>query len=409
MKVREYFWKAADAEGRIIQGTWQGTGLTEIQRRLFLEGYYPILIRSSKGLLEIISSIPIFEQQRNSLQFWANFCHRLGMLLEAGVPILSALDLMAIQKQKKSRIGRQTNWAEVRGYIETGMELSEALNYINPHPTPAIRALIRAGEHAGKLPVILTQLAHDLEEEYRSRQRIQGALAYPAFLFLMALSVVFALSQFVLPVYEQVFSNLDSSLPLMTRVIFAAAHWIPFSFGLILMSCVGGVVLLKLKYAEKWKGKVLDLLGRLPLWGSLYKQSDQVQFFRILGTLMEAGIPLVDALSLSQETVRLPSMKEKIRELTFAAREGRRLSLLFRSDSFFPPDAAMLWSIGEESGQLSTILQHLAKMLRQDLEEKMERLTSVLGPVLVIGIAAIIGAIAIGIMMPVFDIGTKIQ
>lgn len=409
MKVREYFWKAADAEGRIIQGTWQGTGLAEIRRRLYLEGYYPLLIRSSKGLREIFSALQAFQLHRNSLQFWTNLSQRLGMLLEAGIPLISALDLMDVQERRKARVGAQTNWAEVKGYIEAGLELSEALNYVNPPPTPAIRALIRAGEQAGKLPAILTQLALDLEEEYQFRRKIQGAMAYPSFLFLLALGVIFALSIFVLPVYEQVFSNLDSSLPLMTQVTFTVARWIPFSLGLLFVSILGGISLLRLKYAQEWKGKGFEFLGRIPLWGSLYKQSDQIQLFRILATLMEAGIPLADALNLAQETVRLPSMKEKIRELTYATREGRRLSMIFRADSFFLPDVALLWSIGEESGQLSTILHRLAKMLRQDLEEKMERLTSILGPILVIGIAAIIGAIAIGVMMPVFEVGTKIQ
>ncbi|AHF07419.1 type II secretion system F family protein [Desulfitobacterium metallireducens] len=409
MKVREYFWKAADAEGRIIQGTWQGTGLAEIRRRLYHEGYYPILIRSSQGLSEILSALQAFDLRQNSLRFWTDLSQRLGMLLEAGIPITSALDLMSIQGRRKARIGRQTNWAEVKANIEAGLELSEALNDVNPPPTPVIRALIRAGEQAGKLPGILTQLASDLEEEYKFQRKIKGALAYPSFLFILALGVVFALSLFVLPVYEQVLSNLDSTLPLMTQVIFTVARWIPLSLSLLFISILGGLCFLRLKYAKEWRGKGLKFLERIPLWGSLYRQSDQVQFFRILGTLMEAGIPLADALSLAQETVRLPVMKEKIRELTRATREGRRLSMIFQSDSFFPPDVDLLWAIGEESGQLSTILHHLAKILRQDLEEKMERLTSILGPILVIGIAAIIGAIAIGVMMPVFEVGTKIQ
>lgn len=409
MKAREFFWKAADPEGRIIQGTWQGTGLAEIRRRLFLEGYYPILIRSSKGLWEIYASLQNFELRRNSLRFWTNVSQRLGMLLEAGIPLLSALDLMSLQERRSAKLTPRMNWAEVKGCIEDGLELSEALNYVNPPPTPAIRALIRAGEQAGKLPSILSQLAQDLEEEYRFRRKIQAALAYPCFLFLLALGVIFALSMFVLPVYEQVFSNLDSDLPVMTQVIFTVARGIPLSLGLVFIIILGGILLIRLKYAKEWKGEAIELLARLPFWGSLYKQSDQVQFFRILGTLVDAGIPLVDALGLSQETVRLPSMKAKIRELTYATREGRRLSILFRSDSYFSPDVALLWAIGEESGQLSTILHHLAKMLRQDLEEKLERLTSVLGPILVIGIAAIIGAIAIGVMMPVFEVGTKIQ
>ncbi|HVJ48897.1 type II secretion system F family protein [Desulfitobacterium sp.] len=409
MEVREYSWKAADAEGRIIQGTWQGTGLAEIRRRLFFEGYYPLRIRSSNRLMELLSALQAFDFRWNSLRFWANLTQRLGMLLEAGIPIISALELMTLQERRKARPGPQTNWGEVKGFIEAGLALSEALDYIKPPPTQTIRALIRAGEQAGKLSEILNQLARDLEEEYQFRHKIQETLAYPGFLFVLALVVIFVLGIFVLPVYEQIFSNLDSSLPIMTQVIFTVARRLPFIISLILAGVLGGIAFLRLKHGKGWREKGAEFLGWTPLWGSLYKQSDQVQFFRILGTLMEAGIPLADALNLAQETVRLPAMKGKIRELIHATREGRRLSLILQSDSFFPPDVALLWAIGEESGQLSTILQHLAKMTRRDLEEKMERLTSILGPVLVMGMAAIIGAVAIGVMMPIFDVGTKIQ
>lgn len=224
MEVHEFVWKAADAEGRIIQGTWQGTGLPEIRRRLFLEGYYPILIRSSQGIMGAFPALQVLDRRRSPLRFWANLSQRLGMLLEAGIPIISALELMAVQEQGKAKLGTQTHWEEVKGYLEAGLELSEALDYVNPPPTPAIRALIRAGEQAGKLPAVLTQLARDLEEEYQFHRKIQGTLAYPGFLFLMALTVIYALSILVLPVYEQVFSNLDSALPILTQVIFTVAR-----------------------------------------------------------------------------------------------------------------------------------------------------------------------------------------
>lgn len=390
MEIREFFWKAANAEGQIVRGIWQGTGLPEIRRRLFQEGYYPILIRSSRTIADLFSVFPFVQRQPNFLQYWAKLSQRLGMLLEAGVPIISALELMGIQEQVKVK-GHQTNWDEVKGYLEAGSDLSEALNSVVPPPSPALKALIRAGEQAGRLPMILSQLARDLETEYQFRRKIRGILAYPSFLFLLSLAVIYALSIFVLPVYEQVFSNLDSSLPVMTQVIFTVARWVPPVFSLLALSIAGSLLILRLKYLKAWKNKLYEYLERIPGINSIYKQSDQVQFFRILGMLLEAGLSLVEALKLSQDTVHLPSMKRKIQELTYATREGRHLSLVLRADSFFSPDVSVLWAIGEESGELSMILQHLAEMIRQELEEKIERLNQILGPILVIGIAAIVG------------------
>lgn len=407
MELREFFWKAANAEGQIVQGTWQGTGLPEIRRRLFQEGYYPILIRSSRTIADLISGLPFVQRRPNFLQYWAKLSQRLGMLLEAGVPIISALELMSMQEQAKAK--GYTNWDEVKGHLEAGSDLSEALNTVIPPPSPAIKALIRAGEQAGKLPMILSQLASDLETEYRFRRKIRGILAYPSFLFLLAIAVVYVLSIFVLPVYEQVFSNFDSSLPVVTQVIFAIARWVPPVLSLLVLCIAVSLLILRLKYLKAWKDKLYEYLERIPGLNSLYRQSDQVQFFRILGMLLEAGLPLIEALNLSQDTVHLRSMKRKIQELTYAAHEGRYLSIILRADSFFSPDVSVLWAIGEESGELSTILQHLAQMIRQELEEKIERFNQILGPAFVIGIAAMVGAVAIGVMMPVFEIGTKIQ
>lgn len=409
MEIREFFWKAANAEGQIIRGTWQGTGLPEIRQRLFLQGYYPILIRSSHRIKGGFSRVLLVRRRHNFLKYWAKLSRRLGMLLEAGVPIISALELMDRQERPKATNGQQTDWDEVKGHLEAGLDLSEALNSVIPPPSPALRALIRAGEQAGKLPMIFSQLASDLETEYQFRRKVQGVLAYPSFLFLLSLGVIFALSIFVLPVYEQVFSNFDNSLPIATQVIFTIARGVPTAFSLLALGIIAGSLGLRLKYSKAWKDKLYEYLERVPLLNVIYKQSDQVQFFRILGILLDAGLPLVEALNLAQDTVYLPSMKRKIQDLTYATREGRHLSAVLRADSFFPSDVSVLWAIGEESGELSTILQHLAQMMRQELEEKMERLNQVLGPVLVIGIAAIIGAVALGVMMPIFEIGTKIQ
>lgn len=409
MEIHEFFWKAANAEGQIIQGTWQGTGLPEIRQRLFLEGYYPILIRSPHKITGLFSGILFAQRRHNFLKYWSKLSRRLGMLLEAGVPIISALELMDIQEQAKAANGQQTDWDEVKGHLEAGLDLSEALNSVFPPPSPALRALIRAGEQAGKLPMIFSQLASDLEKEYQFRRKVQGILAYPSFLFLLSIGVICALSIFVLPVYEQVFSNFDSSLPIATQVIFAMARWVPTVLSFLVLGILVGPLILRLKYSKAWKNKLYEYIERVPLLNEIYKQSDQVQFFQILGMLLEAGLPLVEALNLAQDTVYLPSMKRKIQDLTYATREGRHLSIVLRADSFFAPDVSVLWAIGEESGELSTILQHLAQMMRQELEEKMERLNQVLGPVLVIGIAAIIGAVALGVMMPIFEIGTKVQ
>lgn len=408
MGNRSFNWKALDQDGRVIRGIWEFKHASEVRSQLFSQGYYPLEIRLNKQILHSVGSfMDRVNKKSDSLRIWAGIAKRLSLLLQAGIPLVTAIEILG-ETDKKARFSSFA-WDLVKEQIEAGVELSEALQALHPSPTPFIRAMIRAGEQAGTLPEVLAQISVDFEEEYLFRRKLVGAYSYPLFLFLLAFGVIYALSVMVLPVYERIFMSLDSELPILTQVIFSFSRSLPWMMMTILLILMGLFLAIRVRYPKIWREKVSDLISRVPILGRIYRLNDWFQFTRVLATLLEAGIPLMEALNLTSGTVRHYEMKKMIAYLGNAAREGKRLAPVLRLSREFPIEASQMLAVGEESGQLCEMLHSMAKMFHMDLEEQMETLPRILGPVLIIIISAIVGAVAVGVLLPIFDVGTHLD
>ncbi len=408
MASRSFSWKALNQEGRVIHGTWEVNRAAEVRTQLFSQGYYPIRILPERRILHaLFYSLDYMNKKSNQHRIWAGITQRLSLLLQSGIPLLQALEILGTQ-EKRSRLNQLT-WDLVIEQLEAGSEFSEALDSLVPPPTSYIRAMIRAGEQAGRLPEVLDQMSKELEEEFIFRRKLLGAYAYPLFLSFLTLGVIYALSVFVLPVYEQIFSNLETELPLMTQVIFKITQFIPYIALLLLLFLSGGFLILRFRFPDTWREKLSEVFGRIPLFGKIYRLNDCVQFAHVLGALLGAGIPLIDALNLTSGTLRSYTMKKMIKQLEAAALEGRRLSPTLRLNRSFPRDASQMLEVGEESGQLSVMLQHMGRMFRMDIEDQMESLPRILGPFLIVILSTIVGLVAVGVLLPIFDVGTHLQ
>lgn len=403
-----FAWKALDQEGRIIHGTWEVNRASDVRTQLFAQGYYPLRILPERRILHaFLYSLDYMNKKSNQQRIWAGITQRLSLLLQSGIPLLQALEILRTQ-EKRLKLNQLT-WYLVIEQLEEGSEFSEALDSLVPPPTSYIRAMIRAGEQAGRLPEVLEQMSKELEEEFIFKRKLLGAYAYPLFLLVLTFAVIYALSIFVLPVYEQIFSNLETELPLMTQVIFEITRYIPFMALLIPLSLLGGFLILRLRFPDTWREKLNEGLNRIPFFGKIYRLSDCVQFAHVLGALLGAGIPLIEALNLTGGTVRSYTMKKMMKQLEAAALEGRRLAPSLRLNQYFPRDASQMLEVGEESGQLSVMLLHMARMFRLDLADQMENLPRILGPLLIVILSAIIGLVAVGVLLPIFDVGTHLQ
>ncbi len=400
MSRQGFVWKAVDANGIIQHGVSEGDQISEIQTRLRNEGYFPVVIRSSRNWQRV------FLFANKDFQ-WSHFARRLATLLEAGIPLLQALDLMTFHEEKSSIQLEQ--WQSIKERVEEGSDLSEAMSLLNPAPNSFVLSMIKAGEYTGTLGKVLSEVADEADQETIYHKKIMAALAYPILLVFAVLVVLFVLSVWVLPMYETLFTSMGAELPFLTEVIFVSSRKLP----LILWSTVGlvsgGLLVLRLTSPELWKKRLVLVLGRLPLIGKVYRLRDLVQFSRMLSRLLSAGIPLLEALRLTAGAVKGPEMLELMNQLVMHVRQGKRMAPLLRASGVFPKEAAEMIAVAEESGQLDRMLHHVTQMFRRELEDQLDRLTRMIEPILILAVAGLIGLVAAGVMLPIFDLSSQLD
>ncbi|MEL1135161.1 type II secretion system F family protein [Desulfitobacterium sp. THU1] len=408
MSKCSFSWKAMDQEGNTFKGIWDVQHDTEVRKRLYAKGYYPLaIVPRGRKLSLLMDYINYLNMKNDLLRIWASITHRLALLLKAGIPLLLAIEILA--KQHKVSRFKRYGWERVIEELETGAEFSNALEATVLPPTPYIKAMLQAGERAGKMPEILATLSGELMEEHTYRSKLRGILAYPLLLLILTLGIIYTLSLMVLPVYERIFLSMGAELPILTQIIFRVSHGSPALIFFIVLGVFSSLLALRIRNPDYWQEKLRDKLCHIPLFGKVYQLNDHLQFSQVLGTLLGAGIPLLEALSLTRDTVQTFTMKNLVLELEEAARTGRRLAPVLLHTTSFPKDAAQMIEVGEESGQLSPMLHHLSKVFRMELEDQMNRVPNIVGPLLVMVLAGIIGLVAVGVLLPVFDIGTHIQ
>lgn len=403
-----FSWKALDKAGKIIKGTWEVNQGAEVRRRLFAKGYFPLSIvprrRRFKGF---ITFLVIQNKKSDYLRIWAGILQKLSLLLSSGISLLLAIRIL--KDQNKGGLITRLGWERVQEELEEGLEFSQALKSLILPPNSYLIAIIQAGEQAGRLPETMENLSRELMEEHNYRRKLRGALAYPLLLLGLTICVLYALSLWVLPVYLQIFSSMTTELPLLTRVIFQVSEIFPMLLMFLILIGLGAFLFLRLSNPEFWREKLRDGLSRIPLFGKVYRLNEYLLFSQTLGTLLEAGIPLLEAFKLTRETVLTFTMKGLVQELEEAARAGRELAPILCSSEYFPRDGAQILEVGEESGQFVEMLLHLSRIFRMELEEQMDNIPHLIGPFLIVILAGIIGLVAVGVLLPIFDIGTHLQ
>ncbi|MFZ3102285.1 MAG: type II secretion system F family protein [Desulfitobacteriaceae bacterium] len=400
MKALAYVWKAVDTKGQIRRGVSEVSEVAYIRTWLREQGLFALKIKPRRDGLRLLFA------RKNAKQQWAAFTRRLAIALEAGIPLLKALDIITVHVSRKNQ-GIQ--WQGVKEQIQRGSDLSEALQIVSPAPSLFIQSMVKAGEKMGNLAKSLSEVADDLEQEYLFQRKIQAALTYPLLLLGSVLIVVFVLSFWVLPIYEKLFASLGTHLPNLTVVVFACGRQLPRVLLALIVFGLSSMLFLKLSRPQTWQEIMTKFIIYIPLLGPIFRLSELVQFCRVLGGLLAAGIPLLESLQFTKDTVRSREMQQLINQVALGVRQGKSLTGVLRALPLFPAEACEMLMVAEEAGKFDVMLQRLAIMFRQELEQQLARLTNLVEPTLIVGLAGLIGLVAVGILLPVFDITTALQ
>jgi len=335
------------------------------------------------------------------------FCRQFATAVEAGMTVLAALKILAAQTRPKSLAQKVQ---EVITALEKGSGLAEAFVEHSPFFPRILVHMVEAGEISGSLDVTLKRLADYFEKEHDLREKVKSASTYPAVIMVVALLVVAFLIIRVLPMFAQMFAGMGAELPLITRLLMSlgtgAQQWWPFIFlGLVLL------VLALRRYVRTTRGAYsLDRLKmRLPVFGPLYQKVVFARFSRTLATLLASGVGVLPALLLVGRVSGNKVVEEAIAKSATGIRQGQSMAAPLRASAIFPPMLTEMLKIGEETGAIDTMMGKVADFYEADVAYAVSRLSAVIEPILILGVAIIVGTIVVAIVTPMFEIFQHIQ
>jgi type II secretory pathway component PulF len=337
-----------------------------------------------------------------------NFTRLLSSLLAAGVPFSRAL---VILHREAAEPVAKAKWKEIHDFVIDGMSLSDAMAR-SPETFPRVYvAMVEAGETGGFLDVVLAQIADFQAREKELKGKVLTALMYPAILLVLAMGVLIFLLVFFIPRFQLVFQGFNAELPLITQIIVGVSEAVRH-YGLFIAAIViGAVISLRTWFkSEKgrraWEGFIL----KTPTVGPLLAQFAMARFCRMLGTLLGAGVPLINALNVARRSIGNQILVDAVSDSIDRVKEGKPLGKsLAQNRDLFPGAVVEMISVAEESGKLDTELLRLATVTEGDLDRQLKAAVALAEPVMLFLIATLIGTIFIGMVIPIFSLQDHIK
>ena len=362
----------------------------------------PVPARGSKGATGGGSSAPRRRGGRVKSQLITDFTVQLSTLSEAGIPVVRALTIL----EGQTRPGPFKDvLAELAEDVSGGTPLSEAMAKHTGCFDELYSSMVRAGEAAGILDRILTRLAAFREKAAEIKGKIVNAMIYPAILTFVAVAVVSAVVVFVIPRFQEIFDSFDVELPDTTRLLldvsaFATERWY-FVFGLPLLLIVLHFVLLA--RSEGYRFRIHGLVLKLPLVGGLLRQSLVARFARTFGTLVEAGVPHLDALGIVRDATANAVLSQGVEDVRRTVREGEGIARPMADTGLFDDIVTNMVDVGEETGELDTMLLRIADAYEVQVDRRLETFFRVLEPIILIMMAVVIGALLFAMILPMTE------
>jgi general secretion pathway protein F len=334
---------------------------------------------------------------------------QLSALLHAGMPLVPALTALAEQLQSvtKGRAKRPLAavMEEVRNDVNEGGSLAQALR---KHPglfSPLFISMVSAGESSGALEEVLARVADILEKRVQLADKVKGAIAYPAMMTFVAVSVVIFLLSYVVPHITKLFTEMHRDLPAPTRFLIALSGFTRAYFVVLLGALGAGTIALAAFYkSSEGKARLDRMVLRLPLFGPLFFRLELARLTRTLGALMKSGLPIMTALEITQRVVQNSLIAQALGAIRVAVDQGDNMADAVRTTGLFPPVVYHLIATGQLSGTIEESLIDIAEMYDDEVQASVRTLTSLLEPVILLVMGAVVAFIVLAILLPVFEI-----
>ncbi len=400
-----YDYRAVDRAGRRLKGTLEGESARAVRGHLRGQGLFPVDIRPAGAEFKL--GLRGFSLARVRPKELAGAVRQLSILIGAGLPVVDALSAVA-EQAGRTRLGRILS--QVKERVVSGGGLAESLNQF-PAVFPDLAVnMIRAGEAAGALEVVLERLADLLENRVRLADKVRAALAYPLFMLLVGGGVLSFLFVYVVPTVTEIFTQTGQALPLPTRILMSLVHGAA-GYGWLAAPVVGAAVLIWLRLRRTRRGRsAIDRFKlKIPFIGPVIKKLVLVRFTRTMATLLASGVSVVDALGITAKVTGNQVYQTSIEAAEEKIEQGASLAGELSRSPLFPPLISHLTAAGERAASLDKVFARLAQGLEEEVESSLSGLLSLLEPVLILVMGVVVGFIMVSILLPIFDMTSLIR
>jgi len=397
-----YFYEAINDSGNTVSGTLEAESIQIANSILMSRNLIPSKIKEQGKSGDENWLQSLLSSDRVKMVDLIIFTKQLRSMLVAGVPMLRLLDILANQTESH---GLKKAILSVIQDIKQGLSFSEALEKFPKIFSNLYCDMIKAGEMSGNVPIVLDRLIYIIEHEEKVKADIKSAVRYPM-IIIIALSIAFVvLLTVVIPQFVSVFNTAGLVLPLPTRIAmllynFLAKYW-------YLIITVIAIIVFGLAYYFKTKnGKFVrdTFLLELPVVGQLFKKAALSRFASIFAILQTSGVPIMQSLTILSATMGNEALTRSFEHIRDRIKEGAGISAPLKSARYFTPMVIDMIAIGEESGNIDEMLREIAKHYDDEVEYAIKGLSDAIGPVLIVGLAAIVGFFAIAIFLPMWDL-----
>lgn len=395
--MAQYQYAAKNMEGRVVRGRLEAVSESALQQQLKEQGLF---------LMKVKNVSEAKEQRKLSSKQIAEFCREMSALLTSGVSIVRALEIIADEEGVPESL--KAIYREMLAELKRGTSLSEAMEMRKCFPELML-GMIRSGEGSGNIDAVMGRLALHYEKDNRLKQQVQSAMTYPMVLVVMSIGVVILIVTFILPQFDELFSQMES-LPLPTEILMAFSDFMIHKWYLALFGVFLAWILLRIISKIYVVRRAVDYIKvHVPVAGKLNKVIYTARFARTLSSLYSSGMPIVAALNTAGGTIGNIYVEEQFAQVASQVRSGVPLSQALREVDGLVRKLSSTILVGEESGRLDTVLDSIALTMEEEAEAATKRLVTMLEPVMICILALMVGFIIIAVMLPIYESYSAIE
>jgi general secretion pathway protein F len=406
-----YSFTALDDQGQTRKGTLEADSAKAARAQLRTQSFIPLVVQVLAGGhsdaqddAQSNSSWRSKTLSSNALSIWTR---QLAELVSSGLPLEQALG--SLSEEAETEAHRNLN-ASLRASVNGGTSFAKALEQHPREFAEIYVAVVGAGEQSGHLALVLVRLADDLEERQQLQSKLMGAALYPAIVSLVAVVIVLFLVGYVVPQVAHVFAGSKHALPFLTVAMMAISDFVRgYGWMVLLLMLAGGAVLWQMlknaAFRERWDAAWLNL----PILGKLARGYNAARFAGTLAMLSAAGVPILQALQAAAQTLSNQALKRDALDALVLVREGAPLAAALSQKKRFPGLLSMFARLGEQTGQLPTMLDRAAKQLSTEVQRRSMHLATILEPLLIVVMGLVVMLIVLAVLMPIIQLNQWVK